>query len=147
MNVKILTILASVLALPALSAEFWVDPAGDDRNDGSAAKPVKTLQRALDRVRAVLRDEPKTIVVRDGVYPFEKPVCLTADDYDLTIRAEHGGKAVFSGAVKLTGWRKDDEDPKLLVADLPFLPKDGMRLSRPPNQNRRETLWPECAAP
>lgn len=131
MTVKIaLAACGTYLAVAGFGAtEIFVSPSGDDRNDGSAAKPVKTLQRALDRVRAVLRDEPKTIVVRDGVYPFEKPVCLTADDYDLTIRAEHGGKAVFSGAVKLTGWRKDDEDPKLLVADLPFLPKDGMRLA------------------
>lgn len=119
-----------ILAVASAGAvELYMAPDGDDRNDGSSAKPVKTLERAMLRVRAIERDEPKTIVVRDGTYAFEKPVILNSGDYDITIRAEHPGKAIFTGAMKVSGWKKDDEDEKLLVADLPFEPKAGMRLS------------------
>lgn len=75
--------------------------------------------------RAVEREEEKTIIFEDGVYPFEKPVRFVASDYDFTIKAEHPGKAILSGSVKLTGWRQDENDPRLLVADLPFEPEEG----------------------
>ena len=113
---------AALAAASAAAAEFHVSPDGDDRNDGSAAKPVKTLQRALDLTRKIEREEDKDIVMRDGFYPFEKPVIFRADDYDVTVRAEHRRKAVLSGAVKLTGWKKDDLNDRFLVAELPFEP-------------------------
>ena len=113
---------AVLATVTAAAAEFYVSPDGDDRNDGSAAKPVKTLQRALDLTRAIEREEDKEIVMRDGFYPFEKPVVFRAGDYDITVRAEHRRKAVLSGSVKLAGWRTDDLDKRFLVAELPFDP-------------------------
>ena len=118
--------LAAALAGSSVAAEFYVAPDGDDRNDGSAAKPVKTLQRALDLTRKVEREEDKDIVMKDGFYPFEKPVVFRADDYDVTVRAEHRRKAVLSGSVKLAGWKKDDLDERFLVAELPFDPVENM---------------------
>lgn len=122
--------LSAALALAALSAaavEIRMSPDGDDSNDGSAAKPVKTLARAVDRVRAAERDEDHFITVADGFYTFSGPVRLDERDYDLTIRAEHPGRAVFSGAEKVTGWRQDPDDERFLVADLPFEVSAGMK--------------------
>ena len=128
MTVKIaLAACGTYLAVAGFGAtEIFVSPAGDDRNDGSAAKPVKTLQRALDLTRKIEREEDKEIVMKDGFYPFEKPVIFRAGDYDVTVRAEHRRKAVLSGSVKLAGWRTDDLDERFLVAELPFEPVEGV---------------------
>lgn len=118
------------LAAMAVGAvELHMSPTGDDRNSGTPARPVKTLARAIELLRANEKDAPKTIWVADGVYPFEQPVILTVNDFDITIRAKHARKAVFTGAVRLTGWRKDPADSRFLVADLPFKPKEGVRLT------------------
>lgn len=125
---KRLTVVCAVLSASLLSpaVEFYVSPTGDDRNDGSAKNPVKTLQRALDLTREIERDEQKTIVMKDGFYPFDKPVVFGKDDYDITVRAEHSRKAVLSGAVRLSGWKTDAQDKRLLVAELPFEPEEGV---------------------
>ena len=117
----------ALAALSAAAVEVRMSPDGDDANDGSAAKPVKTLARAVALVRAAERDEDHFITVADGFYPFSKPVKLGERDYDLTIRAEHPGRAVFSGAEKVTGWRTDPEDKRFLVADMPFEVTAGMK--------------------
>ena len=50
-----------------LAATVWMAPNGDDETgDGSKAKPVATLQKAVDLTRKVLTDEDKKIVVKDG---------------------------------------------------------------------------------
>ena len=122
---KLSILMAATAAMMAAGAEFRISPDGDDTGDGSKAKPVKTLQRAVELARALEREEEKVIVFEDGFYPFEKPVRFVASDYDFTIKAEHPGKAILSGSVKLTGWRQDENDPRLLVADLPFEPEEG----------------------
>lgn len=124
---------AAALALCASAApkadvcEFWVSAKGDDRSPGTKAKPVQTLARAVELTRGVARECAKTIVVRDGFYSVEKPVRVGPTDYDLVIRAENPGKAVFSGAVRIEKWAADASDPRFLVADLPFKPGDGDR--------------------
>ncbi len=106
-------------------AEFWISPKGDDKAAGTKAAPVKTLKAALRQVRNVEKEGEKVIIFKDGFYSFEEPVTILSTDYDLTIRAEHKGKAVLSGAVELKGWRKDEEDERFLVTELPFEPKAG----------------------
>lgn len=128
---KKLMMMATTLAamMSAGAVEFRVSPDGDDKKgDGSAAKPVRTLEKAMKLVRAIERDEDKTIVFADGFYPFERPVRLEKNDADLTIRAEHPGKVIFSGGVTVTGWRQDEEDQRFLAANLPFEPKEGITL-------------------
>ena len=128
---KKLMMMATTLAamMSAGAVEFRVSPDGDDKKgDGSAAKPVRTLEKAMKLVRAIERDEDKTIVFADGFYPFERPVRLEKNDADLTIRAEHPGKVIFSGGVTVTGWRQDEEDQRFLAANLPFEPREGITL-------------------
>ena len=118
-------LFAVALARTSVAVEFYVSPEGDDRNEGSSARPVKTLQRALELTRTIEREENKDIVMKDGLYPFDRPVVFRADDYDVTVRAEHSRKAVLSGSVKLSGWKKDDLDERFLVAELPFDSEEG----------------------
>ena len=91
-----------------LAVTVWMAPNGNDETgDGSKAKPVATLQKAVDLTRKVLTDEDKKIVVKDGLYRFGETTVLEEGDSWLTIEAEHTGKAVFTGARPVTGWKTD----------------------------------------
>ena len=79
--------LAAALAGSSVAAEFYVSPDGDDRNDGSAAKPVKTLQRALDLTRKVEREEDKDIAVAP-VEGRDAPLGVLDVDADVAARPE-----------------------------------------------------------
>jgi len=143
---KRLTVVCALLsaALATQAVEFYVSPTGNDGNDGSAKKPVKTLQRALDLTREIKREEQKTIVMKDGFYPFDKPVVFGRDDYDITVRAEHSRKAILSGAVKLSGWKTDAQDKRFLVAELPFEPEEGVNyMMTCGGEDRPVAVYPE----
>jgi len=112
--------------LTMLAATVWMAPNGNDvTGDGSKAKPVATLAKAIDLTRQVLTDEERKIIVKDGLYRFTNEVSMLAGDSDLTIEAEHSRKAVFTGAKIVTGWKTDPKDKRFLVADLPFKAQDG----------------------
>ena len=105
-------------------------PDGNDvTGDGSKEKPVATLQKAVDVTRNILSDEDKTIVVKDGLYRFDRSVALLGGDAGLEIKAENKGKAVFTGAKSVSGWTVDPKDRRFLVADFPFKAKDGWMYS------------------
>ena len=119
------TIFAGMLA-----ATVWMAPNGNDETgDGSKAKPVATLQRAVDLTRQVLTDEDKKIIAKDGLYRFADKVELESGDAGLTIEAEHTGKAVFTGARAVTEWKPDPKDKRFLVANFPFKAQDGWSYS------------------
>lgn len=143
---KRLTAVCAVLsaASVAQAVTLYVSPTGNDGNEGSAKKPVKTLQRALDLTREIEREEQKTIVMKDGFYPFDKPVIFGKDDYDITVMAEHSRKAILSGAVKLSGWKTDAQDKRFLVAELPFEPEEGVNYAlTSDNEDRPIAVYPE----
>jgi hypothetical protein len=64
--------------------EFFVDPGGDDRNTGTQASPLASLEGARDAVRAYRKthpeDIPVTVWLADGTYLITRP--LKFDAYD-----------------------------------------------------------------
>lgn len=148
MNKLVFAAALTALALPAAAQTFYVATDGDDKNDGSAERPVKSLQQAINLTRSLHRDEPgNEIIVRDGTYQVDRKIRLNKEDYDLTIRAEHPGKVTLTSLVKVTGWKQDETDKRMLVAPLPFNPTpdyayiflvDGKKcsISRYPKQGR-----------
>ncbi|HOQ04648.1 MAG TPA: hypothetical protein PKY88_05490 [Anaerohalosphaeraceae bacterium] len=64
------------------SMEFYVAPDGDDRAEGTAERPWRTLEQARDRIRRLNKNMQQDIVVylRGGVYPLERPFVLTPED-------------------------------------------------------------------
>ena len=115
------------LAVHAEPATVYVATDGNDANDGSAAKPVLNLSRAVALTRAATNAPARRIVIRDGVYRVETNVVkVLKQDVNLTIEAEHSGKVLYTGAEKVTGWRKYDQDDRFLMADLPFETKPEM---------------------
>ena len=133
-SIKSLTALAvgglaawcAVAGIERPTVTFYVSPRGNDAAEGTKASPVKSIARAVELTRGVMSDARREIVVGDGEYELSEPVWLGRDDCDLTIRAQHPGKAVVTGMTRLKGWTRDPEDKRFLVAPLPFEPEEGM---------------------
>ena len=134
----------AVAGIERPTVTFYVSPRGDDAAEGTKASPVKTISRAVNLSRGVKSDAKREIVVGDGEYEIAEPVRIGADDCDLTIRAEHPGKAVVTGKVRLKGWTQDPEDARFFVAELPFEPEFGMTYALTCNgEDRAIAVWPE----
>lgn len=105
-------------AAAAGAAEFFVSPNGDDRNDGTAERPLATLHRARDAAReAAPAADARRIVVLPGDYFLETPLELDARDSGLVIEGGPGGVATLYGGVPVKGWRRDGE--QFWCADVP----------------------------
>ena len=104
-----------------------VSPTGSDAGDGSAARPFATPTRARDELRALRAkgrlDAGATVLFADGTYRLAEQLELDlrdhgTDRFPVVWKAEHKGKAVFSGETDLD-WRRlpaDDPVRKLLPA-------------------------------
>ncbi len=90
------------VAAPAGAADFWVAPAGSDRNPGTEAAPFATLARAQLATRHA--PGPDTVTLRGGTYRLTRPLRLDPRDSDVTWQAAQGESPVLSGGVPVTGW-------------------------------------------
>ena len=85
MTKSLLSLLLSLLLFPfadPLFADLYVATTGDDANPGTLEKPLATIARARDRIRALREDQhgPVTIHVRGGTYYLSEPLVFTAED-------------------------------------------------------------------
>lgn len=99
---RILAPIASLLLSASCpAAEIHVAPGGDDRADGSAAAPLRTISEAARR--AVPGDE---VVVAGGVYrEWVAPSRGGTRSAPIVYRAAEGSRPVISGAEVVRGWR------------------------------------------
>src|SRR6478672_5333773 len=97
--------------------QLYVAPGGSDNNDGSKEKPFATIAMAVRKTREMRRlndlsiKKGMEIIVGDGVYYFDEPLFIRPEDAGTTespttIRADAGAHPVFSGGVRITGWKK-----------------------------------------
>ncbi len=114
------------LATAVSAAEVHVAPGGDDRNPGTAARPVRTLSHARDLVRALnaARPDDAAIVLHGGTYRLAAPLVLTPQDsgrdgHCVTYRAAPGEHPIVSGAVAVTGWTQVDAAKNVWAAPAP----------------------------
>ncbi len=96
----------------AVPQEFYVSPKGNDRNPGTKEKPLQSLAGARDAVRRVNRqmDEDINVYFAGGTYIIEEAVEFTPADsgmngHRIIYQPYQDHKPVFSGAVKVTGWK------------------------------------------
>jgi hypothetical protein len=101
----------------------YVSPAGDDKNPGTRSKPLASLQRARDAVRAMRRtvsgEQPFAVRLLSGTHILSEPLVLTSADSGVTFEAAPRAHPVISGGLRVTGWRKQGD--RLWVADVPWL--------------------------
>ncbi|MHB8524017.1 MAG: right-handed parallel beta-helix repeat-containing protein [Limisphaerales bacterium] len=99
--------LQSALSADGLGA-VYVAPNGSDANPGTKSKPVATVMRARDLVRAAKRTRSRrvTVVLRGGTYYLREPVVFTAEDSGtasapIKYRAARGESVIISGGTRL----------------------------------------------
>lgn len=108
--------LLFTLAAPALSAaELHVTPSGNDENDGSSAKPLRTIQAAADRAQP-----GDTITVHEGVYRerVNPPRGGQSDGKRIIYQAAPREKVVIKGSELVKGWEHVQNDTwKVILAN------------------------------
>ena len=73
------------------SLTLYVDGTnGTDSNPGTADKPFKTIQPAVEASRTFAGNDRKTVVIKEGTYYLTAPLGLTPADSYLTIQNQGG---------------------------------------------------------
>ncbi|BDT66908.1 hypothetical protein os1_10740 [Comamonadaceae bacterium OS-1] len=98
---------------------FFVAKNGSDDNSGSIDDPFFSLDRAQYFVRYSRSNSPSKeadiyVVVRAGIYEFDKPLYLTTPEDGGTVNGARttyisfpGEKVIFSGGRRITSWSKE----------------------------------------
>ena len=107
-------------------ADVYVSPAADDKNPGTQAQPVQSLERARDLVRGMNQNMKGDITVwlANGTYRLTEPLVLTAQDsgtggHNVIYAAMEGETPIISGGVQVTGWKLVDAGKNLWSAPAP----------------------------
>ncbi|ESQ84035.1 hypothetical protein AEAC466_09835 [Asticcacaulis sp. AC466] len=127
-----LALLGAGLALPVHAQTKWehpsreihVSPKGDDANDGTAAKPFRSLTRAQAAVRLANTAGDVTVVLANGTYALTAPLVFTRVDggqkgFKVTWKNAPNARPVLSGGVEVKGWKLFDAARHIYVADVP----------------------------
>jgi len=99
--------------------DWFVAPAGSDKNPGTGARPFATLERARDAVRTERQAAKKAgspisrtnVWLAGGTYAFAKTFELKAEDSgspgaEIVYRAAQGARVCITGGHRLDGWKK-----------------------------------------
>jgi alpha-N-arabinofuranosidase len=87
--------------------EYHVSPKGNDANDGSKGKPLRTISAAAMRAQA-----GDVITVHEGVYRerIDPPRGGESDQKRIVYQAAHGENVAIKGSEIVKGWEKVQED-------------------------------------
>lgn len=102
--IAVCSLVLTTLHLPAQTARhIYVSPAGNDRNPGTEAAPLRSIQSAI-RLSFAIESDSTEIILRDGIYQLESTLEIGNEKGKgtLIIKAEHPGKARLSGGRKLS---------------------------------------------
>lgn len=94
------------------ATEYHVATTGDDANPGTAEKPFRTIQTAAN-----IAQPGDTITVHAGTYRerVDPPRGGVSEELRITYQAAPGEEVVITGAEKVTGWIKEQNDTWKLV--------------------------------
>lgn len=95
----------------AVQSEIYVSLSGNDGNGGTLAAPVRTMERAQERVRELRSQTTADITVnlRGGTYYLSQTLVFAANDgggvtQRITYRSYPGERAIISGGTPITNW-------------------------------------------
>src|SRR5262245_14110730 len=108
-----LLVLLACVPLHARAMDLYVSPSGDDRNPGTSARPLRTLEGALEIVRRQREMKPRegaTVWLAGGGYVLQRTLRIGAEhsghpDARIVLRAVAGEDVRISGAHTLPAER------------------------------------------
>lgn len=110
-SISLAFLMAAVFSVH--SANYYISPKGDDKNEGKQQSPFLTIERAQ---KAVLENmnEDCTIWLADGFYEIEKSIIFDHanfgnTNYHIHVKAENGALPIISGGKFIDGWNKNKD--------------------------------------
>lgn len=110
----LLAALFAAWRLAAAETALFVSPTGDDANPGTDAKPIRTITKARDAVRALSARVTGdiTVFLRGGVFPLSETLVLDHRDsgqngHAIIYRNHPGEVPILSGGKRVTAWTPD----------------------------------------
>jgi hypothetical protein len=115
------------------AADIYVSTMGVDSNIGTKEKPFATLHAALRKARELRRLNDASIkngiqiIIQKGFYQLDEPILLHPEDSGTKESPTHiiaapNAEVIFSGGVKVKGWRKANEPinglPKVAIGNI-----------------------------
>jgi hypothetical protein len=126
MILRTLTLAGSLLWASAATAQVavYVAPHGNDRNPGTQAAPVRSLDRAQAMVRAKNKDSDVAVILADGRYQLTAPLVFRREDGGqngkrVEWRAAAGAKPMITSGIEIAGFAPYDADRRIYVANTP----------------------------
>lgn len=93
-----LTVLFFLLLSVQVGAKtLYVNPVGNDKNNGTMEKPLATFGKAQELARMYSKTEKTEVIFQKGIYYLPQTIVLTPADNNITYRAENEGEVVLSG--------------------------------------------------
>jgi hypothetical protein len=105
------------LCAPLLAADYHVAPTGSDDHPGTAAKPLRTIQKAADILQPGDRCIIQAGTYREWVRP---PRGGTSEEQRITYQAAPGAEVILKGSEPLAGWQQDGPTWRRVVDDAFF---------------------------
>ncbi len=96
--------LASCLCAGAAGRNIHLSPGGDDRNDGSAGHPLRTVEAAVSLAQKAADADSVRIILHDGAYYLEHEILLKGMKR-VRIEAAPGEHPVIRGDATVSRWR------------------------------------------
>lgn len=122
----LLTIGCVELAFSQTSALYVDAVHGSDRNAGTYAHPVQTMQEVQKRLNSGKFDSASrlNIILRSGVYRLSSPLTFSSKEngkasLQIVISAAKGAQPILSGALRITHWHLFDKAKNIYAASLP----------------------------
>jgi hypothetical protein len=137
--------VACLLAPNAISADFFVHPAGDDTANGTRTAPFQSATRAQSAARPLAGREPVTIHFLNGSHYLAETLVLTPEDSGtreapVVWQAAPGEAPVISGGLRLDlNWEPHRDGilkakvPAGITADQLFVDGQRLPMARYPN--------------
>ena len=117
------TVMTMAGVIGAEAGNIYVSEArGNNANDGTQERPLKTIDMALRQARELRRlqevGEPINIILEGGVYRLRRPLFIRPEDSGTAssptiIRSADGEKAVISGGTEVKGWTRGCDDARI----------------------------------
>ena len=122
----VIAAICCVMATGLTAKDYYVSPEGSDNNVGSKQRPLATLTGARDAIReaGIAGRGPVNVVLADGIHLLDESFVLEPRDSGsekapVVYKAENRGKAIVSGATRLTGLKWERHKGGVLKAAVP----------------------------